>query len=131
MPNILIEYSDNLEFDIRELLARLHEEMAQIETIRMKGIKSRAIRHSEYRIADGYEGYGFVFLDMMIREGRPRDLQEKIAQTGMAILEETFAPHKEHGYVALAVNVRELFNGLALNNNNIPLNGVDENGVPK
>ena len=131
MPNILLEYSDNLEFDVNALLERLHESLAEVDTIRMKGIKSRAIRHTEYRVADGYEGYGFVFLDMMIREGRPIALQQEIAQLGMKILEETFASRFEAGYIALAVNVRELFNGLALNNNNIPRNGVDENGVPK
>lgn len=132
MPNILIEYSDNLDFDIDALLQRLHEAYVDVETIRMKGLKSRAVRHTEYRVADGYPRYGFVYLDMMIREGRPRALQEKIAQLGMEILEETFAEYKaQGGYVALAVNVRELFNGLALNSNNIPLNGVDENGVPK
>ena len=51
MPHLTLEYTDNLSFDVQPLLARLHEELVATGAVNLKGIKSRTIRHTEYRIA--------------------------------------------------------------------------------
>ena len=90
MPHLTLEYTDNLDFDVQPLLARLHTELVATGAVNLKGIKSRAIRHSDYRIADGNPEYAFVHVNLLIREGRPLEVQKDAAQRVMAVLKETF-----------------------------------------
>lgn len=124
MPHLTLEYSDNLEFEVQPLLARLHEELAATGAVNLKGLKSRAIRHTEYRIADGYKGYAFVHLNILLREGRPLETQQEVARRTMAVLEETFGHYFDSGYLSLSVDIKEMKEGLALTNHNIPAGGV-------
>ena len=71
MPHLTLEYTDNLNFDVQDVLKRLHSELAVTRVINLKGLKSRAVCQSEYRIADGNPEYAFVHVNLLIREGRP------------------------------------------------------------
>jgi 5-carboxymethyl-2-hydroxymuconate isomerase len=123
MPHLTLEYTDNVEVDIQPLLARLHEAMMATGAVNLKGLKSRAIRHTEYRIADGYEGYRFVHLNILIKEGRSFETRQEMAQRTMAVLEETFQHYFEGDYISLSVDVKEMPNDIALTHHNIPAAG--------
>lgn len=120
MPHLTIEYTDNLDIDVQPLLARLHAELVATGAINLKGLKSRAVRHSEYRIADGNPDYAFVHVNLLIREGRPLDIQKDIARRVMAVLKETFGARFERGYLSLSVDIKEMCEGTALTEHNIP-----------
>lgn len=120
MPHLTLEYTDNIEVDVQPLLARLHDEIVATGVVNMKGLKSRAVRHSEYRIADGDEAYAFVHLNLLIRAGRPLEVQQEVARRAMAVLEETFGQRFENGYLSLSVDVKEMMEGVAITNHNIP-----------
>ncbi len=120
MPHLTLEYTDNLEFDIQPLLARLHTELAATGAINLKGLKSRAVRHSDYRIADGNPKYAFVHVGLLIREGRPVDVQKDAAQRVMNVLKETFGQRYEKGYLSLSVDIQEMREGIAMTLHNIP-----------
>jgi 5-carboxymethyl-2-hydroxymuconate isomerase len=120
MPHLTLEYTDNLSFDVQSLLARLHAELVEMGAINLKGIKSRAIRHTEYRIADGNKGYAFVHVNLLIREGRPLEVQQDAAQRVLAALKETFGYRFENGYLSLSVDIKEMREGVALTFHNIP-----------
>ena len=120
MPNLTLEYTDNLDFEVQPLLARLHSELVATGTINLKGIKSRAIRYSEYRIADGNPEYAFVSVSLLIREGRPVEVQKDITQRVMTELKETFGERFENGYLSLTVDIKEMRDGIALTHHNIP-----------
>jgi 5-carboxymethyl-2-hydroxymuconate isomerase len=90
MPQIVVEYTDNLNVDIQPLLARLTEEVVATGAISLKGVKSRAVKRTEYRIADGDPGYAFVHVGLLIREGRPVEVQKEATQRVMKALKETF-----------------------------------------
>jgi 5-carboxymethyl-2-hydroxymuconate isomerase len=124
MPHLTLEYSDNIDFDVQPLLARLHGEIVATGAVNMKGLKSRALRHSDYRIADGYEGYAFVHLNILLREGRPVETQQEVARRAMAVLEDAFGARFELGYLSLSVDIKEMRTGIALTNHNIPAGGV-------
>jgi 5-carboxymethyl-2-hydroxymuconate isomerase len=124
MPHLTLEYSDNIEIDAQPLLARLHEALAATGAVNMKGLKSRAVRHTEYRMADGYEGYAFVHLNILLKEGRPLETQQEVAKRAMAVLEDTFGHHFEQGYLSLSVDIKEMKDGLSITNHNIPSGGV-------
>lgn len=123
MPHLTLEYTDNLTFEAQPLLARLHEALVATGAINLKGLKSRAIRHTEYRIADGDPAYAFVHVNLLIRAGRPLETQQEAAQRVMAVLKETFGGRFEDGYLALSVDIKELRDGVALTLHNIPERG--------
>jgi 5-carboxymethyl-2-hydroxymuconate isomerase len=123
MPHLTLEYTDNLQFDVQPLLARLHAELVATGAVNLKGIKSRAIRHSEYRIADGNEEYAFVHVNLLIREGRPFEVQKDAAQRVMEVLKETFGDRFEKGHLSLSVDIKEMRDGIAQTFHNIPESG--------
>ena len=120
MPHLTLEYTDNLEFEVQPLLARLHAELVATGAINLKGIKSRAVRHSEYRIADGNKDYAFVHVNLLIREGRSPEIQKDAAQRVMAVLKESFGYRFKDEYLSLSVNIGEMRDGVALTDHNIP-----------
>jgi 5-carboxymethyl-2-hydroxymuconate isomerase len=123
MPHLTLEYTDNLDFDVQPLLARLHSELVATGAINLKGLKSRAVRHSEYRIADGHPEYAFVHEDLLIREGRPLEVQKEASQRVLAVLKEMFGERFEGGYLSLSVDIKEMRDGIALTYHNIPDTG--------
>jgi len=120
MPHLTLEYTDNLEFDIQPLLARLHEELVATGAVNLKGIKSRAVRLTDYRIADGNPDYAFVHVNLLIREGRPLEVQQEAARRVMNVLKETFGQRFESGYLSLSVDIKEMGEGIAQTLHNIP-----------
>ena len=121
MPHLTLEYTDNLEFDVQSLLARMHEELVATGAIKLKAIKSRAIRHTEYRIADGNKDYGFAHVNLLIRVGRSIEVQQEMAQRLMSALEEALGSRFDNGFLALSVDIKELREGIALSKHNIPV----------
>lgn len=120
MPHLTLEYSDNIEVDVQPLLARLHEEVVATGAINLKGIKSRAIKHTQYRIADGNPDYAFVHVGLLIREGRPIEVQKEATQRVMKVLKETFGHLFERRKLSLTVDLKEMREGIALTEHNIP-----------
>ena len=120
MPHLSLEYTGNLAFEIEPLLARLHSEVVATGAVNLKGLKSRALRHDDYRIADGNPDYAFVHVNLVIREGRPIDVQKDLAQRVMAVLKETFGHRFVDGHLSLSVDVKEMREGVALTFHNIP-----------
>jgi 5-carboxymethyl-2-hydroxymuconate isomerase len=120
MPHLTVEYTGNLDFEVQPLLARMHSEVAATGAINLKGLKSRALRHDDYRIADGNPNYAFVHVNLLIREGRPLNVQKDLAQRVMAVLKETFGNRFENGHLSLSVDIKEMREGVALTFHNIP-----------
>jgi 5-carboxymethyl-2-hydroxymuconate isomerase len=120
MPHLTLEYTGNLDFEVQPLLARLHSELVATGAINLKGLKSRAVRQSEYRIADGNPEYAFVHVDLLIREGRPLEVQKDASQRVLAVLKETFGHHLKSGHLSLSVDIKEMRDGVALTLHNIP-----------
>ena len=126
MPHLTLEYSDNLEVDVQPLLERLHEEVVATGAINLKGIKSRAIKHTQYRIADGDPDYAFVHVGLLIREGRPMEIQKEATQRVMKVLKETFGHLFEKRKLSLTVDLKEMRDGIALTEHNIPANSMTQ-----
>ncbi len=123
MPHLILEYTDNIEpFAVQLLLGRLHEEIVATGAVNLKGLKSRAIRLTDYRLADGHERYAFVHVQMWIRDGRSLETKQEMARRAIAVLEETFGHRRQDGYLSLSVDIQEMAKGIALTNHNIPAN---------
>jgi 5-carboxymethyl-2-hydroxymuconate isomerase len=121
MPHLTLEYTDNIDVDVQPLLARLHEEVVATGAINLKGIKSRALQHTQYRIADGDPDYAFVHVGLLIREGRPVEVQQDATRRVMKVLKETFGHLFETRKLSLTVDLKEMREGIALTEHNIPV----------
>ena len=120
MPQLTLEYSDNLIFDVQDVLASLHAELAATGAINLKGLKSRAVRYSEYRIADGNPEYAFVHVNLLIRAGRPIEVKKDASQRVMKVLKESFGQRFENSYLSISVDIKEMCEGIAMTHHNIP-----------
>ena len=72
MPHLIIEYSSNIEDRIKlpELIEELHATAIATGVFPLGGIRTRAARRDDYRIADGDPQNGFVFLTVRYGAGR-------------------------------------------------------------
>jgi 5-carboxymethyl-2-hydroxymuconate isomerase len=120
MPQLTLEYTNNLEFDVQDVLACLHSELIATGAINLKGLKSRAVCQNEYRIADGNPEYAFVHVNLLIREGRPIEVQKDLSQRVMKVLEDNLGHRFENTYLSLSVDIKEMRDGIALTYHNIP-----------
>jgi 5-carboxymethyl-2-hydroxymuconate isomerase len=98
MPHQIIEYSANLEPSLRlaELIAVLHETAAGIDAFPLAGLRTRAVRRDQYRIADDHPKNGFVHVVLRIAHGRALDVR----QAAGAQIFEALCAHLEPIYVA-------------------------------
>jgi 5-carboxymethyl-2-hydroxymuconate isomerase len=120
MPHLTLEYTANLEVDIQSLLADLHQALVSTGAIRIQGLKSRAVRQTDFRIADGNPEYAFVHVSLLIKPGQPQDVQAELARQVMAVLKAHLGEIQEHGYLSLSVDIKEMGQGTALTDHNIP-----------
>ena len=80
MPHLIYEYTDNLlpGADIPALLLKSNQVLiAQGGVLPIGGIRSRAIRLSEYCVADGTVDDAFVHAVLKIGAGRSEEVKKK------------------------------------------------------
>ena len=124
MPHITVEYTDNLDFDRQGLLADLQQALVETGAVAQKGIKSRAVRITDYRIADGYRDYAFVHVGLLVREGRSPEIKQAMVENTMGVLKKAFGGRFDDSYLSLSVDLKEMHAGTALTLHNIPKGGV-------
>ena len=61
-----------------------------------------------------------MHVNLLIREGRPLEVQKDASQRVMAVLEETFGERFNNNYLSLSVDIKEMRDGIALTHHNIP-----------
>lgn len=92
MPHVIIEYTANVEVDARipELMRLLNGVLiGHADVFPTGGIRTRALRLDQYRMADGAEDDAFIHVVFRIKAGRPK------AVTG-PICAELFAALRAH-----------------------------------
>ena len=125
MPHLRLEYTDNVEIDAKPLFKQIHEQLVETGAINMKGMRSAAIQLADYWLADGYEGYRYIFVTLTIRSGRSKETRREFAERIMRVLNDTFGPLRDDGgYLSLHVDIREMEAGVAITQHNFPIDGV-------
>lgn len=92
MPHVIIEYTANVEVDARipDLMRLLNGVLiGHADVFPTGGIRTRALRLDQYRMADGAEDDAFIHVVFRIKAGRPK------AVTG-PICAELFAALRAH-----------------------------------
>ncbi|UCB48612.1 MAG: 5-carboxymethyl-2-hydroxymuconate Delta-isomerase [Deltaproteobacteria bacterium] len=93
MPHFVLEYSDNIleEVDFKDFFKRLHTLLVENGPFNLSDIKSRAIPHQRFYVADGQESKAFVHLTLSIFEGRDLSIRQAVGEKILAFLKGEFA----------------------------------------
>ncbi|KJE27132.1 5-carboxymethyl-2-hydroxymuconate isomerase family protein [Geobacillus kaustophilus] len=122
MPHFIVEYTDNLgeEADIRGLLEKVHRVLIERrDWFPIGGIRSRAVRLSEYYVADGAEDDAFVHATLKIAAGRPEEVKKAVGDELFAVMKDHFAPLLAKRYLALSLELYEFSGAGTYKHNNI------------
>lgn len=122
MPHIIVEYTDNLgdEADIPDLLKKLAAKMVDSGGVfPIGGVRVRAIRLTEYVIADGEGDYALVNATAKIGAGRPADFKQAFFGEMFEIIKRHFAKLYSERLLALTLYVEEADENGSFKQNNI------------
>jgi len=122
VAHFILEYSDNLTQDdlsIEKLFEALHQAAVDSDLFPLKGVRSRAYRCSQYRMADGNPQHGFAHLEVKLGAGRSLEDRKVVATTFFELFCQHFQPQVDERGMALSFEMRELEPILKFNKNNI------------
>ncbi|MCH2558116.1 MAG: 5-carboxymethyl-2-hydroxymuconate Delta-isomerase [Alcanivorax sp.] len=121
MPHFIAEYSANLDgdADFPALFETVHRVLGDSGVFPLGGIRSRAIRHDTYRIADGAHDYAFVHMTLKVGSGRDLATRRAVAETLFEAIKAHFAPLQAERLLAVSFEMTELDPDLNFKHNNI------------
>jgi 5-carboxymethyl-2-hydroxymuconate isomerase len=121
MPHFIVEYSGNLHgrLEFQSLFQTLHEYVVSTGAFPIGGVRSRAIRCDDFRVADGRDAFAFLNLNLKIGHGRDMELKQAVAQRVFEILCDWMKPVTQNGYCQISFELTELDPVLKFNKNNI------------
>ena len=110
MPHQIIEYSANLdaELDIDELVDALHDTAVDIDALPIGGIRTRAVRRDNYRIADAHPDNTFINVTLRIAEGRTSEVKKDAGERLFQTLRDFVAPLFEQLPMSLSFEIQEI-----------------------
>lgn len=110
MPHCILEYSSNLASPppMRDVLLGIHRALVGTGLFEEGDIKSRAIRHDAFAVADGAADRAFVALAVEILDGRSDEVKERIADALFEALTAAFARSMEGGRCNVTVQIRDI-----------------------
>lgn len=121
MPHFILEYSSNLDrdLDVDALFKNLHTTAIGMGIFPTSGIRSRAIRCDEYRIAEGDPENTFIYLTVKIGTGRDIEVRKDVADRIFETLTEFLQPIYDKRYLSIGCELIELHPVLTYKKNNI------------
>ena len=97
---------DEPDFDL--VLRRLHEAMTTAGPFDLANVKSRAVRHERFRVADGAPDRAFVHLTVSVLAGRDGAALRSTAEALLAVLQESFPRTRAERRCHFTVELREM-----------------------
>jgi 5-carboxymethyl-2-hydroxymuconate isomerase len=121
VPHLIVEYSANLEsrLDLDGLLDRLHEEAIESGMFPIGGIRIRAYKALDFRIADCDPENAFVHVTAIVGAGRPLDRREQVSRRLFEAICATLEPVAATSPLAISFNMREFDPVLSFKKNNL------------
>jgi 5-carboxymethyl-2-hydroxymuconate isomerase len=109
MPQVTLEYTDNIELDVNfaEVFRRIHTVLVETGGIRIENCKSRAVELTNYYVGNGQAERAFVHLQVSFLVGRSPEQKQKIGGEILAILSESFSSSMVKHDMQITVEVRE------------------------
>lgn len=121
MAHFILEYSANLEpeIDTAGLFEKLHAAAIASGVFPAGGLRSRAVRCDQYRVADGDPDLAFVHLTLKMGHGRTLEVRRATGQELFDILTAHLKPVFDRRYLGISFEITELNPDLSFKLNNI------------
>jgi 5-carboxymethyl-2-hydroxymuconate isomerase len=121
MPHVIVEYSANIEDKIRvpALLALLHDTMDQTRIAEIAGLRTRAERRDQFRIADNHPANGFIAITIRIARGRSVETRKMVLETITAAVNKHLEAVFGNTPLSLSVEIQEIDPEMRINWGNI------------
>ena len=122
MAHFIYQYSANLpveKLNMAGLMEKMHTAAAASGVFPLSGIRSRASRCDEYRVADGNPEAGFINLNMKVGRGRELDTRLEIGKVLFDLMIDHLQPLMADQPVAVSFEMRELEQHVKFNYKNI------------
>ena len=121
MPHAIIEYSANMEskIDLDELIATVHQAALETGVFPEGGLRTRAARRDNYKIADGHADNGFVHFILKIGPGRDEETKKNAMDHIFGAACDFLGPTFDTSPLGLSIEVFELPPVLRINKNNL------------
>lgn len=121
MPHIIVEYSVNLQDDLRvsDLVATLHQAALDSGVFPVGGTRTRAVARTAYRVADGDPDNGFVHVSLRIGHGRDLATRQMAAQAVFGALTGFLDPLYQRRPLALSLELQEIDPDTSFRQNNL------------
>ncbi len=120
MPHFIVEYSDNISssMEIETLFEAVHQCLSASGIFPLAGIRSRAVRVSEYRVADGGD-HAFVHMELRIGHGRDVQTLKRAGEALFAAIRAHFEPLMARRSLALSLEIAEIHPVLNFRHGNV------------
>ncbi len=121
MPHQIIEYSANLDarMDIQALVDGLHENAMGIEGLPLGGLRTRAARRENYKIADEHPDNAFVHMILKLGHGRDEDTKKRFDEAIFDALCQLLEPVSSSSPLAISFEIQEIDAVLTWKKNNL------------
>ncbi len=121
MPHFIVEYSANLAEDINfdAFFEQVHQCLGDSGVFPLGGIRSRAIRMDNYRIADAKHDYAFIHILLKVGSGRDEVTRKKVCDQLFGVIEQYFSPLQAKRLLAISFEMQEIHPVLTYKKNNI------------
>jgi len=110
MPHCILEYSSNIDdtINLKKLLHDINAMLANTGVFNLLDIKSRAVQHDLYIVADGDPNRAFVALTINIFGGRPDDVKANIAESALQLLKDAFNATLQEKKCSITVQIGDI-----------------------
>lgn len=121
MPHVVVEYSSNIEdaVNIPALLYELHEVAIASGLFETGSIRTRAIRHDIYAVADRDPANAFIHINGHIRP-RPVEVRRRLGQALFDAAAAFVAEARKQYPMALSVEMTEIDDSASFHANDLP-----------
>ncbi|MDG2375578.1 MAG: hypothetical protein P8M18_04425 [Woeseiaceae bacterium] len=121
MPHQIIEYSANLEtrMDIQALVDGLHENAMGIDGLPLGGLRTRAARRENYKIADEHPDNAFIHMILKLGHGRDEDTKKRFGEVIFDALCRILEPVSSTSPLAISFEIQEIDAALTFKKNNL------------
>jgi 5-carboxymethyl-2-hydroxymuconate isomerase len=110
VPHCIFEYSANIadEPDWPQILKQVHQGLISTGQFVAGDIKSRVIRHDDYRIGNGEDNQSFVTVNLQILDGRSDEIKREISRMALEILVAAFPKSLAEQKCSITVQISEI-----------------------
>ena len=123
MPHLRLEYSGNIQMTrdhLKVLFSRLHEVLVDKADAELSRCQGRSACCENFYVGDGAENRAFVYLQVLLLQGRSTGQLEETGNALLKVLQEEFKDLLVHYNAQISVHLNEVLKERSFKLNFVP-----------